>query len=479
MKRLLSRISVSALLITGLILSLQPWTQSTGVAAGRPGVTLLAEDQQHSVTAELGDQVTFRAISTGGLPKGEYIAILSGGKLMGAPCSKTPCTASASYDSAHTATYEAVVYTKSKSLAHSLQITVTWKALRLLVKVSSVVKGTLQRTSKEPLIISQLAGLPVTLNVSTPDGVATTWNSIQVVPLDNSVLPEPCAADRCELKFSVVGNEETFLVKELNNKGVDEKTVGPLTIKPRDWAVTIEATGKNGKSDTQLTADRNEQVQLTALITEPNAQSLRTYVTTEISADEGGGFGTVKKCSQSLTCTVSASDPKPGEDASVNYSGGALVTSGTKTEQPGGESQALTVSWYAAPTGFYSIQYKIIGGSGDCSPAPPEGYSSCHPGPGGTVQLYASVSFSDTENGPSNPATSLPSGYRIVWNSHPDVSGSPDVQKALVCPMQQPTCTVTVPDPGGGLVVDFQAEVENANVNILAYWTLNLTVNWN
>src|SRR5579872_5693687 len=153
------------LLLVGCLLSLLVGSARSARASPASGhlavsqqVTLLADGSRGPVIANLDEQVMFVASVKGAIPKGEFIAVTTGRRLL-ATCSGSPCTgADSRARPADAVTYEARLYTRGKWLGPPVQIQVTWKKLTVTLSVQSVEPGTLQPVGSNPNQFSQLAG---------------------------------------------------------------------------------------------------------------------------------------------------------------------------------------------------------------------------------------------------------------------------------------------------------------------------------
>jgi hypothetical protein len=439
---------------------------------------LVAEKQSglDTITADLGESVPLKATWTGNLQKGEYIAILSGKTLIGGPRAQTHVAGADSYDSPATRKFVAELYTRSRVIQKSNVITVDWKDLSLELLAVSDVTGTLTADENaDPPSYHQLQAVPIQLSVSFPEGIATSWKSIEIVDIGTGEVLykfHPSSNKHYVDKVPTtnpLGRE--FIVKALDAAGQEVKLSKTVAVLDSPWKVDLETSGPKGSSTGDLAVNPGDQVQVTAVIKEPNAQELAQYADLAVYSNYNDVSSpskarTEKECPHSWTCSVAETRSNEEE---VPFTGVVIVPYKADQTEEAGVSDERTVAWAGPPPNpdDYSIEYWISGGSGDCSSPPPAGYSFCYPGPNGNVKLTAQVSF---QGHPLQESDRLPFGYFISWTYEDDPVDIPD------CPARAALCTLTVNGPATGATT-FEAIVENKS-SVLAYWTLKLTAAW-
>jgi hypothetical protein len=462
-----------------LVLALVPRPQPVSVQGAVPAagqeLTLVAEKHAgvETIAADLGESVPFKATWTGKLQKGEYLAILSGKTLVGKPKAASHCSGSDTYDTAESHQYVAELYTKKRVIHKSNVITVEWKDLTLEITPTSDVAGTLtQDANASSPSYHQLHGVPVQLSVRAPDDFATSWKTVEIVDTGNNQVLyrfDPAGAKHYLDNVStadVLGHE--YIAKAFDAAGQQVKVSPTVAIFTRPWNVEVDLSGPKGSSTGDLSVNLGDQVQVTAVIKEPGAQSLAQYANIDIVSNyNGDNPKTEKDCPHAWTCSVPVTRSSEEE---VPFTAQVYITDPNAKTEEAGVSDERTVTWAGPPPNAedYSIEYWISGGSGDCSSPPPSGYSGCDPGPSGTVQLTAQVSF---QGHPKQESDKLPFGYSIRWLQHGDQVDMPD------CPDRAAICRLTINGPASGST-DFEATMGSRSDPGFVYWTLRLTANW-
>jgi hypothetical protein len=476
MNRRYIRVCLAAFLAwPALLASTQHRASASAVSApAGPQLTLVAEKHPGvaTITADLGESVPFKATWTGTLQKGEYLAILTGKALVSQPRAQSHVAGADTYDTEQIHHYVAEVYTRIRVIKKSNVITVDWQDLSLALVPVSHVQGTLTADANaDPPAYHQLQGIPIQLSARASPEFATSWKTIQILDTaDDKVLYAFHPGNKQFINnistADPLGHE--YIVKALDAAGHEVKLSKPVAVFTRNWNVDVETSGPNGSSSGDLNVNLGDQVQVTAVIKEPNAQELAQYVTTDVTSNPNDEtkYKTEKECPHAWTCSVSVS--RSAEEA-VPFIGGAVVPDNSGKTQEAGISQERMVTWAGPPpkADDYNIEYWISGGSGDCTMPPPAGYSFCYPGPRGNVKLTAQVFF---QGHPMTETDQLPFGYFISWSYSDDPVDIPN------CPARAPICTVSVNGPASGATT-FEATMEN-KFSVLVYWTLKLTAAW-
>lgn len=500
-------------------------------AAGVSGLVLLASSHAGTVTADLGEQVEFFANSASPLASSESIALfrVEGKKLL-SRCPGNPCFAGDAQDNAVKYSYRAYIIEptsrstpkkpKFKVVVKSNIVTVEWK--RFTLKPSCTADFGVKKCGSHG--VDALFGVPFQLNLKLPHGASTSWKALRITWDDTASCPEGIKAT-CQSTGTCPISNGTFrgacapeipaaygvlsagvppadLTRQLHVEFLGAGTPPeiavefPIPVTYKAWKINLDGTSSagTGGATTALTLKDKDTGTVTASITEQGADRSSAYFT-HFEIQKTSDSTVYKDCTNDFPICkqpvqgseLSSTDPLtlksevyqqfPAGRAILGQSGQMTVSkdcsSGPFVEARATRRLRPSAQSCGIPTGNYYIQYKISGGTGDCSPAPPQGYSGCHPGQGGSVQLTATVK--QIVNSVSTIPASLPSGYRIRWESHPSIAGMPKD-----CPLGQPTCIITVQDPGpSNRVVDFYAQVErDSPFDTLAYDTLKLTVSW-
>ncbi len=443
-------------------------------------ITLTAEKHAGlaAVTADLREAVSFSAHWAGKLSKGEFIAILSGKTLVGRPCTYSPCPGIESSDTQVTRKFVAEVYTRQQVIAKSNVIDVEWKDLTLNLSVVSDVTGTIEDLQTDPASVSQLRGVPLQLSASAPEGFATSWKKVEIVDVQtgSSLYTFAPGGPKQFVDNVALLDERLFIVRAIDAAGHEAKLSKPITVKPRDWKVDIEAAGKTGSAGGQsLTVGLGEEVQITAVITEPNAQQLAKYADTVVYSNAGNDLleKNEKECAHAWTCPVTVSRSTAD---SVPFEGGVVVLDPQNNMVPAGLSTDATVVWGSpVPLG---IVYRVTGGSDPlCQPpasqsGPVDGLVGCNPKKGATVQLTAWAVQPDPSQLTAGTAIDLPAGDHIQWYRH-DTSGNPE----QFDPCTASPCVRTAHDTGTGSA-DFFAAILNQQQQPVASDYIHLNVFW-
>jgi hypothetical protein len=331
-------------------------------AAGGPTLSLAASGEQGRVTADLGEHVRFSATLSGPRPPLGEIAIVKVNphRLLGNPCLEKSCSGSDTSRKAATFEYQALLI-KPKGAAFTVvtrsnSVRVDWKDLPLDVKLGDV-PGTLRQESPGSAMLSyqELRGVPVTADVTFPNGPSTAWSEVKVTGTTTSRVEKTCKlVGLCQLALPAPNteaiNQGNISVEVFARSTVVKSAVVRVDYRP--WNVTV--TGTNNKTGNPhpvaISFDATDTGSIDAKVDEVNSGGLEQYVNRidirsrspeSPSSDRGSVLAT---CKQKLACTYDVSNPQPPGYVAWAEVLGTGASDGTPLLEGRGSDLAVTVS---------------------------------------------------------------------------------------------------------------------------------------
>lgn len=347
-------------------------------AHAHPPLALTANGSDAAeLRGELGDEWLLTVRLDGPLPRGEYIAIVTGTTLVRS-CTKTPCADYVASETARTLTYQGILYTKKQRLnPASNPITIEWKHFRTKTIVSAPKAAYTIVKSTPPFSVTMLAGIPFRLKLQFPDGIPSYFTTMKLKDLSTNEVVE-----KWNMKPEIAGRQvyrsrEVILDEPGALADLEAEVLGPTgeqvsllpvtTFKALAWNVEIEAAGKNGSNAANLSLNPGEAATVTAVITEPKVQTLTKYIDSlEIASDK-----VEKKCPHAWTCSVPVTRSSQG---TVDFGGHVYTINSKGVRTDVAVPKTVSVVWQPPLT----ITVKPGLTSKDMAPHPPGSLNGSH-----------------------------------------------------------------------------------------------------